>query len=157
MRAASRARGAGMVLALQGLGSCPFLSPNLVCIPPPPAAVKADGVADTALKSRAIALPLSRAARAVRPNERAPLRGWAAQPTRGGGGRTEEHRRRRADERARRKRAKRGARDNHVQAPDRNERTPKGCARDGRFRQAGPQFAQANGVIKIRGQAHANV
>ena len=105
----------------------------------------------------ATALPLSRAARAVRPNERAPLRGWAAQPTRGGGGRTEEHRRRRADERARRKRAKRGARDNHVQAPDRKERTPKGCARDGRFRQAGPQFAQANGVIKIRGQAHANV
>ena len=39
-----------MVLALQGLGSCPLLSPNLVCIPPPPAAVKADGVADTALK-----------------------------------------------------------------------------------------------------------
>lgn len=50
MRAAYRARGAGMVLALQGQGSCPFLSPNLVCIPPPPAAVKADGVADTALK-----------------------------------------------------------------------------------------------------------
>lgn len=50
MRSAPRARGAGMVLALQGLGSCPLLSPNLVCVPPPPAAVKADGVADTALK-----------------------------------------------------------------------------------------------------------
>ena len=37
-----------MVLALQGQGSCPLLSPNLVCIPPPPAAVKADGAADTA-------------------------------------------------------------------------------------------------------------
>ena len=78
MRSASRARGAGMVLALQGQGSCLLLSPNLVCIPPPPAAVKADGVADTAYKIRAIALPLSRAARAVRPNERAPLRGGAA-------------------------------------------------------------------------------
>ena len=111
-----------MVLALQGLGSCPLLSPNLVCIPPPPAAVKADGVADTALKMQrhsATALPSREGAS---PNERAPLRGWAAQPTRGGGGRTEEHRRRRADERARRKRAKRGARDNHVQAPDRKTR-----------------------------------
>ena len=67
-----------MVLALKGLGSCPLLSPNLVCIPPPPADIKADGVADTALKIRAIALPPSRAARAVRPNERAPLRGGAA-------------------------------------------------------------------------------
>ena len=151
MRSASRAIGAGMVIALQGQCSCPLLSPNLVCIPPPPADVKADGVADTAHKIRAIALPLSRAARAVRPNERAPLRGGAAQPTRGGGGRTEEHRRRRADERARRKRAKRGARDNHVQAPDRKERTPKGCARDGRFRQAGRQFAQTKRLIKIRG------
>lgn len=72
MRSASRARGAGRVLALQGQGSCPLLSPNLVCIPPPPADVKADGEADTAHKIRAIALPLSRAARAVRPNERAP-------------------------------------------------------------------------------------
>lgn len=78
IRSASRARGAGMVIALQGQCSCPLLSPNLVCIPPPPADVKADGVADTALKSRAIALPLTRAARAVRPNERAPLRGGAA-------------------------------------------------------------------------------
>ena len=60
MRAASRARGAGMVLALQGQGSCPLLSPNLVCIPPPPAAVKADGAADTAQKTQrhsATALP----------------------------------------------------------------------------------------------------
>lgn len=78
MRSASRAIGAGMVLALQGQGSCPPLSPNLVYIPLPPANVKADGVADTAHKIRAIALPLSRAARAVRPNERAPLRGGAA-------------------------------------------------------------------------------
>lgn len=84
MRSAYRARGAGMVLALQGQGSCPLLSPNLVCIQPPPAAVKADGVADTALKSRAIALPLSRAARAVRPNERAPLEG-AGRRSRPGG------------------------------------------------------------------------
>lgn len=151
MRSASRARGAGMVHALQGHGSCQLLSPNLVCTQPPPADIKADGEADTAHKIRAIAQPLSRAARAVRPNERAPLRGGAAQPTRGGGGRTEEHRRRRADERARRKRAKRGARDNHVQAPDRNERTPKGCARDGRFRQAARQFAQTKRLIKIRG------
>lgn len=102
MRAASRAIGVGMVLALQGQGSCPPLSPNLVCIPLPPTDIKADGAADTAHKISAIALPLSRAARAVRPNERAPLRGGAAQPTRGGGGRTEEHRRSRADERARR-------------------------------------------------------
>ena len=98
MRAASRARGAGMVLALQGQGSCLLLSPNLVCIPPPPADVKADGVADTAHKIRAIALPLSRAARAVRPNERAPLRGGAAQPTRGGARRSGEHARRAAEQ-----------------------------------------------------------
>ena len=39
-----------MVIALQGQCSCPPLSPNLVCIPPPPANVKADGVADTAHK-----------------------------------------------------------------------------------------------------------
>ena len=151
MRSASRARGAGRVLALQGQGSCPLLSPNLVCIPPPPADVKADGVADTAHKISAIALPLSRAARAVRPNERAPLRGWAAKPTRGGARRSGEHAHRAAEQGGGRKRAKRGARDHHVQAPDRNERTPKGCARDGRFRQAGRQFAQTKRLIKIRG------
>ena len=43
-------------------------------------------------------LPLSRAARAVRPNERAPLRGGAAKPTRGGARRSGEHRRRRAQQ-----------------------------------------------------------
>ena len=47
MSSASRARGASRVLALQGLGSCSHLSPNLVCASrrqPPPAAIKADGV-----------------------------------------------------------------------------------------------------------------
>ena len=87
-----------MVLALQGQGSCLLLSPNLVCIPPPLADVKADGVADTAHKISAIALPLSRAARAVRPNERAPLRGGAAKPTRGGARRSGEHARRAAQQ-----------------------------------------------------------
>lgn len=43
-------------------------------------------------------LPLSRAARAVRPNERAPLRGRAASPTWGGAHRSGEHRRRRAQQ-----------------------------------------------------------
>ena len=144
-----------MVLALKGLGSCQLLSPNLVCTQPPPAAASHHKSGRRSRhrtnNSELQPIPLSRAARAVRPNKRAPLRGWAAKPTRGGGGRTEEHRRRRADERARRKRAKRGARDNHVQAPDRNERTPKGCARDGRFRQAGRKFAQTKRLIKIRG------
>ena len=87
-----------MVLALQRLGSCMPLSPNLVCIPPLPTDIKADGEADTAHKSSAIALPLSRAARAVRPNERAPLRGGAAKPTRGGARRSGEHARRAAQQ-----------------------------------------------------------
>lgn len=48
MRSAFRARGASMVLALQRLGSCSLLSPNLVCTPLPPTTIKADGEADTA-------------------------------------------------------------------------------------------------------------
>lgn len=44
------ARWAGMVLALQGQGSCSPISLNLVCTLPPPANVKADGFADTAQK-----------------------------------------------------------------------------------------------------------
>lgn len=71
---------ASMVLALKRLGSCLPISLNLVCTQPLPNIIKADGFADTAQKSRAIALPLSRAARAVRPNERAPLRGRAESP-----------------------------------------------------------------------------
>ena len=59
---------------------------------------KAEGEAHTAQKSRAIALPLSRAARAVRPNERAPLRGRVAKPPWGGARRSGEHRRRRAQQ-----------------------------------------------------------
>lgn len=80
MRIVSRARGASMVTAQQGLCSFSPLSTNLSCIQQQAAYVKADGFADTAQKSRASALPLSRAARAVRPNERAPLRGRAESP-----------------------------------------------------------------------------
>lgn len=80
MRIASRARGASMITAQYGLCSCLPISLNLVCTQPLPTIIKADGFADTAQKSRASALPLSRAARAVRPNERAPLRGRAESP-----------------------------------------------------------------------------
>lgn len=80
IRIASRARGVSMVTALQGLCSYSPLSSNLVCTQSLPTTIKADGVADTAHKIRASALPLSRAARAVRPNERAPLRGRAESP-----------------------------------------------------------------------------
>ena len=84
MRAASRARGAGMVLALQGQGSCPLLSPNLVCIPPPPADVKADGVADTAQKTQrhsATALPSREGGT---PERASPLEGLGGAADQGG-------------------------------------------------------------------------
>jgi len=84
MRSASRARGAGMVLALQGQGSCPLLSPNLVCIPPPPANVKADGVADTALKMQrhsATALPSREGGT---PERASPLEGLGGAADQGG-------------------------------------------------------------------------
>lgn len=98
------------------------LSPNLVCIPPPPTDIKADGEADTAYKSSAIALPLSRAARAVRPNERAPLRGGAAKPTRG------EPAAAASTPEGQRSRAAGGsmARDKHAQAPARKTRPLEG-------------------------------
>ena len=84
MRAAFRARGAGMVLALQGLGSCPLLSPNLDCILPPPAAVKADGAADTAQKTQrhsATALPSREGGT---PERASPLEGLGGAADQGG-------------------------------------------------------------------------
>ena len=79
--------------------------------------------ADTAQKTRAIALPLSRAARAVRPNERAPLEG-AGRHSRPGG----EHAAAASTPVGRRSRAAGGIkeRDDHVQATDRKHRPRRG-------------------------------
>ena len=73
-----------MVLALQGLGSCPLLSPNLVCISPPLAAVKADGAADTAQKTQrhsATALPSREGGT---PERASPLEGLGGAADQGG-------------------------------------------------------------------------
>ena len=79
--------------------------------------------ADTAQKIRAIALPLSRAARAVRPNERAPLRG-AGRRSRPGG----EPAAAASTPVGQRSRAAGGIkeRDDHVQATDRKPRPRRG-------------------------------
>lgn len=148
MRSAFRAIGAGMVLALQEQGSCPPLSPNLVCTPPPPTDIKADGGADTAHKISAIALPLSRAARAER-GRASPLEGLGGAADQGG---------RRANRGASAKpsgrespteRAKRGARDNHAQAPDRNERPPlKGARETGVFDRLDARLLKQKRLIK---------
>ena len=73
-----------MVLALQGLGSCPLLSPNLVCIPPPPADVKADGVADTALKMQGDSPTALPSREGGTPERASPLEGLGGAADQGG-------------------------------------------------------------------------
>jgi len=74
------------VLGLQAQGSVPLTSSNLPTPSgTPPYKPKADGLCPTPHKKyRALALPLSRAAGAVRTDKRAPLRGWAALADQGG-------------------------------------------------------------------------
>ena len=84
MRTASRARGASRVLALQGLGSCSHLSPNLVCIEPPPAAIKADGEADTAQITQSVSDTALPSCEGGTPEQASPLEGLGGEADQGG-------------------------------------------------------------------------
>ena len=87
MRSASRARGASRVLALQGLGSCSHLSPNLVCASrrqPPPAAIKADGEADTAQITQSVSDTALPSCEGGTPEQASPLEGLGGEADQGG-------------------------------------------------------------------------
>lgn len=84
MRSSSRARGASRVLAPQGLGSCSLLSPNLVCIPPPPADIKADGEADTAQITQSVSDTALPSCEGGTPEQASPLEGLGGEADQGG-------------------------------------------------------------------------
>ena len=87
MRSASRAIGASRVLALQGLGSCSHLSPNLVCASrrqPPPAAIKADGEADTARITQSVSDTALPSREGGTPEQASPLEGLGGEADQGG-------------------------------------------------------------------------
>ena len=73
-----------MVLALKGLGSCQFLSPNLVCIQPPPAAIKADGEADTARITQSVSDTALPSREGGTPERASPLEGLGGEADQGG-------------------------------------------------------------------------
>lgn len=73
-----------MVLALKGLGSCQFLSPNLVCIQPPPAAIKADGEADTAQITQSVSDTALPSCEGGTPEQASPLEGLGGEADQGG-------------------------------------------------------------------------
>ena len=73
-----------MVLALQRLGSCSLLSPNLVCTPPPPTTIKADGEADTAQITQSVSDTALPSREGGTPERASPLEGLGGEADQGG-------------------------------------------------------------------------